>query len=770
MKKNSFKTLLFVILSGVLGTAVYFSIQGFTAPKVDFNGQVRPILNSRCVSCHGGVKKNGGLSLLFRENALAPGESGKPAIVPGKPDSSELIRRILHNDPELRMPLNEAPLKPEEVEILSRWIAEGAQWEPHWAFLPISLPEVPATSSDWVQNDIDRFVWRRLKAEKLSPNKEADKATLLRRVSLDLTGLPPTPEAYAAFMADPSPQAYEKVVDSLLASPHFGERWTAMWLDLARYADSQGYQKDRGRQIWQYRDWLIDAFNQDMPFDQFTTEQLAGDLLNQPTKDQLIATAFHRNTMTNDEGGTDDEEFRVAAVIDRVNTTMEVWQGITIGCVQCHSHPYDPFEHQEYYELYAFFNNTADADKTHEFPTISVLSSVQERKIREIEGMLANFGEADTANAAYQQLKEELASIQPSRTPILQELPADSSRVTHIFERGNWLVHGEAVSPDVPASLSPMEAGMPANRLGLSQWLLSPDNPLTSRVIVNRFWEQIFGVGIVKTLEDFGTQGDKPSYPDLLDYLAYQFMHDYQWSVKTLLKEMVTSATYRQGSMSSPALHERDPDNQLLARGPRFRLSAEQIRDQALAVSGLLSYNMYGPSVMPPQPEGVWNTIRHVMRWRTSEGEDKYRRAIYTYIRRSSPYPSFLTFDSPSRDLCVSRRIRTNTPLQALVTLNDIVYLEAAEGLASIMIGNSESANPMQSIQDGYMRMMGKSPSPEKLEALTAYYEQTLAYYQEHPEEAAEFLPLSGEAHPERAAMTTVANVMLNLDEFLTKE
>ena len=766
MKLNS-KLLLGLTL--LIGVVVYVTFNASQEHQIDFNRDIRPILNNNCLGCHGGVKKSGQFSLLFEEEAFQPNESGMPAIIPGDPQSSELIDRIKHHDPEMRMPLDAEPLKPEEIKLLERWIAEGAAWEDHWAIVPILTPEVPDVS--WGNNAIDAFVYQKLKEEGLRPSSVADKTALFRRVSLDLTGLPPTQEAMDSFLNDPAPTAYEQKVDELLASPAFGERWAAMWLDLARYSDSQGYQKDRARNIWRYRDWVIKAFNDDMPFDQFTIEQLAGDLLPEPTADQKIATAFHRNTMSNDEGGTDDEEFRVAAVIDRVNTTFEIWQGLTIGCVQCHSHPYDPIRHEEYYKLFAFFNNSADADRTDEFPNLMTFSPEDSVEIEQIKTWLKAH-ENKKGSLALQQIRSKRRELQKryfhASTPIMQELPEDSSRKTHIFVRGNWLVHGEEVSPEVPVSLSEFPQHAPRNRLGLAQWLTDPQNPLTARVTVNRFWEQLFGIGLVETLEDFGSQGGKPSHQELLDHLAHEFIHTHQWSVKSLLKQIVLSATYQQTSNVNPKLVKRDPYNRLLARGPRVRLTSEQVRDQALAVSGLLSSKMYGPSVMPPQPEGVWNTIRHVMRWTPSQGEDRYRRGLYTYSRRSSPYPSMIAFDGPSREFCVSRRIRTNTPLQAFVTLNDTVYVEAAQALAHRM-KHEGGANLSEKLNHGYQLALFKQAPDETLKELEAFTQESIQYYQEHPDDAQKFLTLYPDADAELAGLTTAANVILNLDEFIVK-
>ncbi len=896
----------------LLTAGVYFLITSPWHQKVDFNTEVRPILNKNCIICHGGVKRQADFSLLFREDALLPSESGLPAIVPGKPEESELIRRIKHHDPEERMPLEAEPLSQEEIDILTRWIEEGAEWEDHWAFVKPQPVEPPQVDSDWIENDIDQFVLARLEEEKFQPSPEADKATLLRRVSLDLTGLPPTLEEYEAFILDTTAAAYEKVVNRLLASPHYGERWTSMWLDLARYADSKGYEKDDYRNIWKYRDWVINAFNQDMPYDQFTIEQLAGDLLPNPTEDQLIATAFHRNTMNNDEGGTDNEEYRIAAVIDRVNTTWEVWQATTMSCVQCHSHPYDPIRNEEYYKFMAFLNNTADVDVPSESPTLKIFTeendhqqlkniekwvvdhsaSNQEQQKQEkveyysrlikitepkihpenfdlvekgslnagveigvddggyaraknihlpgksallvkyssdhahgkveiradslkgpllgtlvtqgkkgksiasvdfspvsgnhdlyfvfknpgVEGRVCNIewllfydplpGKAQPGYTDVQQTFLSLLNTDKTiRTPILTEKQESNARKTHILDRGNWLVHGQQVAAGVPVSWNDLpEKEGDYNRLDMARWLVSDDNPLTARVMVNRLWTRLFGTGIVETEEDFGTQGFAPSHPALLDWLALQFSQQYDWSMKKLLKLMVMSATYQQSSKVTPELLEKDPANHLLARGPRVRFTAEQVRDQALAVSGLLSEKMYGPSVMPPQPEGIWQVVYSGKKWETSEGEDQYRRALYTYIRRTSPYPSMLSFDAPSREFCVTRRIRTNTPLQALVTMNDPVYMEAARALANKMIEKGEDAQSM--IQEGYQRALLKEADEETLATLEELYQESVRYYELFPEEISE---MAGTEDATLAAMTVVANAIMNLDEFVTK-
>jgi hypothetical protein len=885
--------------------------------KIDFSSEVKPILNKRCISCHGGVKQNGGFSVLFRQEALDTTESGKYAIIPGDPAHSEMIRRLTLKDPEERMPYKEEPLSAKEIETLTKWIEQGAEWGDHWAYVAPKSVDVPTSknllsglgSSDkeWAKNEIDNFILAKLQEEKLKPSPEADKAMLIRRVYLDLIGIPPTPEQAHAFIEDNEPTAYEKVVDELLQSPHFGEKWASWWLDLARYSDTKGYERDVSRNIWRYRDWVIKAFNDDKSFDQFTIEQLAGDMLPHPTDEQLIATAFHRNTMNNDEGGTEDEEFRVAALIDRVSTTWEVWQSTTMGCVQCHSHPYDPFRHDEYYKSMAFFNNVRDEDTEGEHPNLRTYKEEDQQKLEAIKDWVKQHGDEQkvvevnrflkTFEPKYHphdfdqfvngelidtkwlgirsggsgrlkqirlegktsliinywtgeaggsveirkgNLKGELigktilqktegrkaiaiplkiqsgkhdlyfifhnARIKPDQsvcgiewfafrddlpgkndlefnavqntflqllnakvdnTPVTIENNQDQKRQTYIFERGNWLVKGKPVNPETPRSLNSFSADLPANRLGFAKWLMSKENPLTARTLVNRLWEQIFGFGIVETLEDFGTQGALPSHPELLDWLALRLMNDHQWSIKRTLKDIVMSATYRQRSYVSPEALEKDQSNRWLARGPRIRLSAEQVRDQALAVSGLLSKKMYGKSVMPYQPDGVWQSVWNGEYWKKSEGEDQYRRGLYTFIKRTSPYPSMMMFDGSSREVCVSRRIRTNTPLQALVTLNDPVYTDAALHLAKRMMGIDTSAQDR--IKAGYELLIFKKVSDKKLNILNTLYEDALKDYRADKEEAKK-LTQTKDGSPEFAAMAVVANALLNLDEVLTKE
>lgn len=742
-------------------------------PPVQFNRDLRPILNKNCLRCHGGVRKQAGLSFLFREEALAPGKSGLRAIVPGKPEESELMRRISHHDPELRMPAMGDPLTTEQIELFKRWIAEGAEWQEHWAYVkpqPQRVPEVRRVN--WPRNEIDHFILAQIEAENLSPANAAVPTKLLRRVSLDLTGLPPSPELLAAFLRDSSTQAYERAVDALLAAPAFGERWAAMWLDLARYADTKGYESDGNREIWKYRDWLIEAFNHDMPFDQFTIAQLAGDLWPNATAEQILPTAFHRNTMNNDEGGTDDEEFRIAAVVDRVNTTWEVWMGTTMACAQCHTHPYDPFRQEEYYRFFAFFNNTADADRPDEAPTLPFYTLEKEQQRARWQAVIDSLQRVAFSAAQRRQLKQahdSLQAIAPAKIPIMRELPADSARKTYVFVRGNFLNREKEVMRGLPMTMPPLPTNAPNNRLGLAQWLVSAENPLTARVIVNRFWEQIFGAGIVETVEDFGTQGMPPSHPELLDWLALRFANEYEWSVKRLLKAMVLSATYRQASEVSADLLARDPYNRWLARGPRVRLSSEQVRDQALAVSGLLSTKMFGPSVMPPQPPGVWQVIYNDAEWRTSAGADRYRRGLYTFWRRTSPYPAFLSFDSPTREFCVSRRIRTNTPLQALVTLNDPVYVEAAQALAA-RVYQKRAHGTAERVRECYEAALRRAPNTATLNTLVQLYEDTKQHYAQDVDAAVQMAGAQSSDAIELATLTIVANAVMNLDEFIVKE
>jgi hypothetical protein len=951
-----------------------------TGTPIDFNHDIRPILNQNCVACHGGVKMAGNISFVFREEATRAGESGRVTIKPGDPGGSELMARLTTRDPEKRMPPIDhgPPLPPGQIELFRRWIQEGARWAEHWAFVPPqpgSPPRMAAPHEDALRSPIDRFIVARLEQEGLTPAPEEDRATLLRRVALDLTGLPPTWQEVAAFLGDSAPGAYERQVDRLLASPHFGERWASLWLDLARYADTKGYEADRERTIWKYRDWLIDAFNRNLPYDRFVVEQLAGDLLPEAMLEQRIATAFHRNTQTNDEGGTSDEEFRIAAILDRTSTTWLALNGVTFNCVQCHAHPYDPIRHEEFYRFFAFFNNTVDSDYNNEHPTLKVPddparhdeADALQRELRRLwrqasdpgrqlagdsgvwqplpirtataepavefrieegelfaEGTIARtayydvrveppparltavrlevppldpemarhtpehgfivtrveawavgpdgaerrigirrffsdtenqftradppadpaaaakkeerpiepgfyfaaspvqhharwlgvvFDEppaipaggvlklrlrhgtvisskpapvrrlrvsvstdarwtalaADAAMAGADQRARELAkrldAIPGGRMPVMEELPPPERRETRTFARGNFLEkEGPPLEPDVPGLFPPLPAGAPRNRLTLAEWFVSPGQPLTARVAINRFWEQLFGTGLVETLEDFGSVGEPPSHPELLDWLALRFERDLRWDIKALLRELVLSATYRQSARVTPALLEKDPRNRLLARGPRTRLTAEMLRDQALVASGLLERRLHGPPVMPPQPEGVWASVYNARTWVDATGPDRYRRAVYTFWKRTSPYPSFLTFDAPSREVCTLRRIPTNTPLQALVSLNDPVYVEAAAALARRMQAEG-GATLRERIAHGFRLVAARAPAEGELAPLVALHADSLSLY----EADADFLDAIGAPDTAQLALTAVASALLNLDAVLTK-
>lgn len=907
-------------IAGFLTLTVIIAVAGFMIfgkeKEVDFSTQIKPILNKNCISCHGGVKKSGGFSVLFEEEAFANTESGHPAIIPGDPNGSELIKRLTATDPEMRMPYERSPLSDEEIDLLKTWIKQGAKWGQHWAYEPVQAPEIIETKTTAgftgenipaSTNTIDYYVSKKLEEQELAFSKEEHPLKLLRRAALDITGLPPTNDLVEQLSTKKI--TYEEAVDKMLASETYGEKWATWWLDLARYADTKGYERDVSRTMWPFRDYVIRAFNEDKPFDEFTIEQLAGDLLPNPTEDQLAATAFHRNTMNNDEGGTNDEEFRVAAVLDRVGTTYEVWQSTTMACVQCHSHPYDPIRHEEFYQSLAFFNNSRDEDTHDEEPRLRFYSPEQKS---EIESVLAWVKENESEKAATSR-KNFLTYLEPkypshnavdfnnaelidtkwlgiqangsaylrkvdtrgsdqmlmqygsgldgskmtirnggpegeilaefpinktggdivraipikptegfvdlyldvrnpsvktqqnaakfvwfafvptlegkdkpgfkevekswktalnfrgTKLPIMVESPSYMARETNVFERGNWLVLGDKVKPETPKTFNNWRPEWPKNRLGFAYWLTDKENPLTSRTFVNRVWDQLFGRGIVSSLEDMGTQSDPPSHPQLLDYLAWKTMNEYDWSMKSLIREIVTSATYKQSSAVSADLFKKDPQNKWYARGPRFRLSAEQVRDQALAVSGLLSDKMYGPGVKPHQPDGIWQTVYNGESWEESEGEDAHRRGIYTFLKRTSPYPSFISFDAASREVCLSRRIVTNTPLQALVTLNDPVYLEAAYFLAEDMI-EQDAAKPEKGIAYGYQKLVLNPISDAKLNTLSNLYKEALAEYESKPESLEAFFTVKEKStNPEQAAMSVVANALLNMDEFLTK-
>ncbi|MFT3682226.1 MAG: DUF1553 domain-containing protein [Ferruginibacter sp.] len=908
MKPRFSKIWMIALLLIAAAAALYFLLPAKT--KIDFNAQVKPIFNKKCISCHGGVKQQSEFSLLFREEALKKAKSGKYAIVPGNAGKSELIRRIKEKDTEERMPYKHEPLSAGEIAILEQWIDEGAEWGMHWAYVPVQKPTIPAAENEWIKNDIDKFIFKKLTEDSLKPSAEADKATLLRRASLDLTGLPPDETVAQNFLHNNSAQAYDKLIDDLLASPAYGERWATMWLDLARYADTKGYEADRPRIIWRYRDWLIKAFNADKRYNDFLTEQIAGDLMPGADDDKYIATAFHRNSLTNDEGGTDNEEFRTAAVIDRVNTTWSALMGTTFNCVQCHSHPYDPFTHEEYYKFMAFFNNTRDEDTEIDYPLLRIyndkdsvkwtglhnwfaknanskdsrwyqqfmrtmqpavnslrcdeykngilfvnlyasldnngtcrlpgitlgnkqqllfryfnqeadaklyihLDSLNGPLLKTVQlykcgnkwkvelqdmpeltgkhnlyfryyspklkspypGILFDWfafaplfpGQETKDQAQYKKQFTEILAAEPETIPVMVESNEEQHRQSYVFERGNWLVKTKLVEPGVPHIMNAMPVNAPNNRLGLAMWLTDKKNPLTARTMVNRLWEQLFGAGLAETLEDLGTQGIPPVHKELLDYLSWKFMNEYNWSIKKLLKEIVSSATYCQSSKTTTELTQRDPNNILLARQSRIRLSGEILRDQALAVSGLMNKKMYGKSVMPWQPDGIWLSPYNDAKWETAKDSNQYRRAVYTYWKRTAPYPSMINFDGGSREVCITRRIRTNTPLQALNSLNDSAFLILAKQFAIKMKkGGDKSA--AEQIQKGYEAMFFKMMDEKRIKALLTLYDTALKQYRDDKDAAAKMIGTkSNDAVPETAALIVVANAMMNLDEWVNR-
>lgn len=989
-----------VVLAGAL---LLGRTRAASQERVDFNRDIRPLLADHCYQCHGpdAAKRKAGLRLDQREGALAKLESGAAAIAPGNPAASSLLHRIESTDDEERMPPAKTgkTLSPEQRSLLKRWIAEGAEWKPHWAYIPPVRPAIPTiTHTNWPRNDLDRFVLARLEKEGLEPSPEADRRTLARRVSLDLTGLPPTPDEVDAFLSDPSDGAYEKLVDRLLAAPEYGERMAVPWLDLARFADSDGYHADVPRSMWQYRDWVIRAFNRNQPFDQFVVEQLAGDLLPNATLDQRIATAFNRNGMSSTEGGADPDEYMNKYVTDRVNTFGTVFLGSSVQCAECHNHKYDPFTQREYYQLYDFFNRipekgldsdpappfvkvpahaqqqaldaaradvreraaaldavlaaarpdwdleqrawegeltdgtgfgnglklgpwsrvgpfaaaepkaafarefgpekgfdpaakfrsgtqyltwtpqpdwkdgvvvtlpedlgatylrrilTADSARTvpfylgsddalrvwlngkellakdvnrgaaanqdevkaelragenelllkvvnyaagagFYFSTDRDAEDETRKKLRELARLPTTERTADQATALRRAFREtripevrqraaELAVARKRESDADKAIPTlrimeemAEPRASHIRIRGDYRAKGEQVTAGVPVSCLPAARfNGRTNRLDLARWLVDPGHPLTARVAVNRFWALFFPNPLVKTANEFGTNGELPSHPDLLDWLARDFA-DGGWDTKALLKKIVMSATYRQTSAVTPERLARDPQNRLLARGPRFRLPAEMIRDQALAVSGLLVRKTGGPSVRPYQPPGLWEEKMFAgNKYEVGTGDELYRRSLYTLWKRTVPNPTLQTFDAPDRALCTVQRPNTCTPLQAFVTLNDVTYVEAARVFAQRILGESPAATTPARLEFAMKTALGRPPSKREQQVLAAVLDDVRRAYVDDGKSADAVTRLGRADRPgnapvaELAAWTGVANVILNLDETVTRE
>ncbi len=756
-----------IVLASILSGSRAESAEA-TKSAVHFNRDVRPILAENCFACHGfdEAAREADLRLDTLEGAIGR-DGGVSAIVPGKPGESVLIARIMADDANEVMPPEHSGklLTPAQKETLRKWIEQGATYEMHWSFTPPKRNPPPTVRG--ASHPIDRFIQSRLAEQELAPSPRADSATLIRRVSLDLTGLPPTPEEIDSFVAaatEDSQAAYRDLVQRLLASPHYGERWGRWWLDQARYADSNGYSVDGPRQIWKYRDWVVDALNNDMPFDTFTIEQLAGDLLPGSTESQKIATGFHRNTQINQEGGIDKEQFRVDSVIDRVATTGTVWLGLTIGCAQCHDHKFDPITQVEYYRMFAFFNNQDEptlkvygagvdvaaltaqweaakkqladylnehADKIDAWQaTISEASKnelsaavrkaldiqKQSRSLEQQQVLFAAMPDADESDAEDERFESltskytELDALlhKPDTTLVMQERA--EPRKTNVLVKGDFTRPAAEVTPGTPSILHPLaQATETANRLDLADWITSPQNPLTARVIVNRIWQQYFGRGLSEIENDFGLQGASPSHPELLDWLAIEFM-ERGWSLKEMHRLIVSSHTYQQTSVSRPDLQQKDPQNYLLARQLRLRLDAEIVRDVALTASGLLSPKLGGPPVYPPIPDGVMSQGQVKRSWATSKGEDRYRRGIYTFKFRATPPPSLNVFDAPEGYSTCTRRIRSNTPLQALTLMNDPAFFEFATALEQII--------RRRGIETAFRRCTSRRPTADELSIL----------------------------------------------------
>ena len=837
---------------------------------IDYATQVKPILARHCAACHGVKKQQVGLRIDSARGMLDGGDSG-PAIVPGEAAKSLLFQAVTGTEGASQMPPDGSKLSDEEIATIRKWINDGAKYpadelteaaevrvSDHWAFQPIRSTVPPHHGDDFQRhNGIDDFILDRLARARITPSPEADKTTLVRRVHLDLLGVLPSIETVREFLSDRSPDTYERLVDRLLASPHYGERWGRDWLDSARYADSNGFTRDQPRTIWKYRDWVVNAFNENLSFDRFTIEQIAGDLLPKPTLEQLVATGFHRNTLINEEGGTDPEQFRVEAVVDRVNTTGSVFLGLTIGCAQCHDHKYDPISQREYYQLYAYFNSTEFAPGDPAAPRIDVPSSEQlkngepERlakirsEIRRLEQELKEQGPNIAADLAvwekeltedekkklpfnvknavdlppmdrsevhkrdldgyfrglsiarekYPQLNEiaRVRSSEPKFPTTMITRETKTPREAYIQIRGDFLRKGAKVQPAIPSALdrganqetAENQQNQLANRLGLAEWLVSPNNPLTARVIVNRYWQRFFGRGLVETENDFGTQGDRPTHPELLDWLANELRGSAEtnqpgsttscrpsWDLKRLHRLFVTSATYRQSSHARSELLELDPLNKLLARQSRLRVDAEVIRDAALAASGLLTQELGGSPVYPPQPEGVFDFTQDKKPWKTSVGRDRYRKGIYTHIWRSSLYPAMAAFDFPDPNVACTRRNRSNTPLQSLTLANDETFFEFARGFATKLL-EAPVADDSQRLSLAVETALGREPTSTELARLSGYLQQQRDQFEKDPTAAAAFAPKplpSNASASDAAAWTAVSRVLMNLDEFITRE
>ena len=854
--------------------------------KIDFSRQVRPLLLDKCFRCHGPDDKSreGDLRLDLGQAAH------ESAIVAGNVGESELVKRITSDDPEKRMPPADSKLElsPEGIDVLTQWVAQGADYTVHWAYEKPQRPALPETQKHvWARNEIDAFVLARLQAAKLEPSPVADRVTLIRRLSLDLTGLPPSIREVERFVNDQRPNAYEKLIDRLLASQHYGERMAQDWLDLARFGDTNGFESDSTRNMWLYRDWVINAFNTNMPFDRFTIEQIAGDMLPEADASQKIASGFNRNTTYNEEAGSDAEEYMVVYAVERASTTATVFLGLTMGCAQCHEHKYDPISQEEFYQFYAFFNSVdGELGATgHDIPLPPLLSlptGEQTASLQRVTTELTNLearikaevakvelpaapaetkpaetapaadtgeaaaGSGDIAKAekakppepthfdtqlawedfektveksklpkeilnlvklkaadrtveqkkqlhdyfvqhAYMPTKDTFEPLNKRQAELTQEkakldkaipttmvmVEMKERRPAFVLVRGDFQTKAQEVTPNVPAIFPPLLADKPRTRLGLAYWLADADNPLVARVAVNRLWSQLFGAGLVRTMDDFGVRGEFPSHPELLDWLATEFVRT-GWNVKALQKLIVLSAAYRQSSRWRPDAVAVDPYNALLARQSRFRQSAEGIRDSALSISGLLNDEIGGPSVFPYQPDGYYSD-KGRWKWTQSEGDDVYRRGLYTFWRRTTTYPTFRIFDAPSREVCTVSRPPTNTPLQALVTLNDPTFVEAARVLAEKIIHDG-GPSVDERLTFAFRSTLSRLPDDSELQTLRQIHDEQRKRFQADKTAATALIKRGEEPIAESvdaaqlAAWTTIANVLLNLDETLTRE
>ncbi len=734
--------------------------------SISYNFDIRPILSDKCYACHGpdANKRQAGLRLDLAENAYKALDENPTAhaLVPGKPMLSQVFVRITSEDSTLRMPPVESNLSltSHEIKLIEKWIAQGAKYEPHWSFTPPEKPQIPVVkNNEWPKNEIDYFILQKQEQKGVTPNAEADKERLLKRLCLDLTGLPPTLQMMDDFQADNSVNAYEKIVDQLLKDKAYGEKMAVHWMDVARFADSHGFQDDSYRSQWPWRDWVIHAFNQNMPYDKFITWQLAGDLMPNATKEQVLATGFNRNHKITEEGGIVDEEYRVMYVTDRTDMFGKALLGVTIECAHCHDHKYDPFSQKEYYKLYAFFNN------------------VREVGIESVVGGPETYAKKPLIEITDEDVKDILTFInKPDTSKLIVSVMGDldSLRKTYVLTRGVYDAHGDEVEAGTPESILPFNNEYPKNRLGLAQWLFDKRNPLTARVFVNQMWQEFFGKGFVKSSGDFGMQGDLPSHPALLDWLAVDFM-DHGWDIKRMVKQIATSATYRQSAVVTREKLQIDPDNILLARAPRYRIHAEFIRDMVLSTSGLLVKTIGGPSVKPYQPDGLWEGAtsgRGILSMYVQDhGEDLYRRGLYNFIKRTVPPPTMGIFDASNRDQCEVKRLRTNTPLQALMMMNDPAVLEASRVLAARLL--SEDNAVKDKIIKAFRLIVCRKPTEKEITVLHYYYEQELKML---TSETAEELLAVGE-YPisenldkvMQAAMMQVVNTIYNLEEAITK-